>query len=188
MQDLIKSYRTTIRDTERMLEIKILQAEAHKEKIEDEKKDSNFFLVPNCPHEDDIKILRSMLSSMRLALSILNKDMRIKKQSFAKLTKEQREISFDPQWISRREDARAEIYEPDDLTLENQLEVQNQKARLVKSMTASLTQRQKEILEMVSNGYTHQEIADVLDVQASTISNTIAQIRDKIKKEGWFMI
>lgn len=188
MQDLIKSYRATIKDTEHMLEVKLREAEAQKkEKNIEENNVGKYSVISECPFVEDITILRSMLSSMRLALSMLNKDMRIKK-NLGKLSKENREIAFDPQWISRREDARADVYEPDETTKENQLEVQNQKARLVKSMTSSLTQRQKEILEMVSNGYTHQEIADVLDVQPSTVSNTIAQAKEKIKKEGWFML
>lgn len=46
----------------------------------------------------------------------------------------------------------------------------------------SLTEKQKEILFLYSDGLTSREIADYLEISAGTVRATILQVRNKIKK------
>jgi len=54
-------------------------------------------------------------------------------------------------------------------------------------MTQNLTIRQNDILQLISNSYTHEEIASVLGIHKGTVSRTISRIKAKIEDEGWFI-
>ncbi|MEC1744134.1 sigma-70 family RNA polymerase sigma factor [Schinkia azotoformans] len=97
------------------------------------------------------------------------------------------EIPFETHWIQRRKDNKEtdciETIE-DDHSPDSKL----QKEHLVTKMTECLSKRQKEILQLAGNGYSHEEIAKLLGVHKGTVSRTIARAKEKILDEGWFMV
>lgn len=204
MQDLIASYRESIRITKRELDIrkqlneyqqfdkndtadvrrqKVVAAMAFAEKHGLEK----YYTMQSNALSEDIQILQSMITSMRFSLSMMNKEMKVRR-GIQRRAKSEREIPVEPERIYKRQDKRMDIYEPDDEQLQNEKEVAEHKERLVGSMTEVLTNRQKEILELAAAGYTHKEIAEKLSIAEGTVSSTLTKSKEKIRSEGWLML
>lgn len=204
MQDLIASYRESIRSTKRELDIrkqlneyqqfdkndtvdvrrqKVAAAMAFAEKHGLEK----YYTMQSNALSEDIQILQSMITSMRFSLSMMNKEMKVRR-GIQRRAKSEREIPVEPERIYKRQDKRMDIYEPDDEQLQNEKEVTEHKERLVGSMTEVLTNRQKEILELAAAGYTHKEIAEKLSIAEGTVSSTLTKSKEKIRNEGWLML
>ena len=204
MQDLIASYRESIRSTKRELDIrkqlnehqqidkndtadarrqKVMAAMAFAEKHGLEK----YYTMQSNALDEDIQILQSMLTSMRFSLSMMNKEMKVRR-GIQRRAKSERETPVEPERIYKRQDRRMDIYEPNDQQLKNEKEVAEHKERLVSSMTEVLTDRQKEILELAAAGYTHKEIAEKLSIAEGTVSSTLTKSKEKIRNEGWLML
>ena len=204
MQDLIASYRESIRSTKRELDIrkqlnehqqidkndtadarrqKVMAAMAFAEKHGLEK----YYTMQSNALDEDIQILQSMLTSMRFSLSMMNKEMKVRR-GIQRRAKSERETPVEPERIYKRQDRRMDIYEPNDEQLKNEKEVAEHKERLVSSMTEVLTDRQKEILELAAAGYTHKEIAEKLSIAEGTVSSTLTKSKEKIRNEGWLML
>lgn len=71
---------------------------------------------------------------------------------------------------------------------EEELECQESKKSLVEAIKLSLTSRQIEVLELVSAGYTHEEVAKKLGVTRRAVGMSIDSSRRKIKEDGWMMV
>ena len=204
MQDLIDSYRESVRNTKRELDIrkqlneyqqidkndtadarrqKVMQAMVFAEKHGLEK----YYTMQSNALNEDIQILQSMLTSMRFSLSMMNKELRVRR-GIERRAKSEREIPVEPERIYKRQDKRMDIYEADDEQLQNEKEAAEHKERLVNSMTEVLTDRQKEILELAAAGYTHKEIAEKLSIAEGTVSSTLTKSKEKIRNEGWLMV
>lgn len=198
MQDLIASYRVSIRETKEALDIrKKLFENTFSEDIDENdilRKEfvtkhnlEKYYEMHSFALSEDIQILRSMLNSMRLSLSMMNKEMKVRR-GIQRRAKSEREIPVEPERIYKRQDRRMDIYEADDEQLQNEKEAAEHKERLVISMTEVLTDRQKEILELAAAGYTHKEIAEKLSIAEGTVSSTLTKSKEKIKNEGWLML
>lgn len=204
MQDLIDSYRESVRNTKRELDIrkqlneyqqidkndtadarrqKVMQAMVFAEKHGLEK----YYTMQSNALNEDIQILQSMLTSMRFSLSMMNKELRVRR-GIERRAKSEREIPVETERIYKRQDKRMDIYEADDEQLQNEKEAAEHKERLVNSMTEVLTDRQKEILELAASGYTHKEIAEKLSIAEGTVSSTLTKSKEKIRNEGWLMV
>lgn len=105
-----------------------------------------------------------------------------------RLSAYQREKPFENYWIQRRIDKRS-LEEIDSVIIDDELNPsKKEKEAIVKEMTANLSEKQKTMLTLSSNGYSHSEIAKLLKVKKGTVDVTIARAKSKIEDEGWFMI
>lgn len=135
-------------------------------------------------------IIRSWISNISYAIEWIQSGRQPgTRRGIERRSAYEREIPFEPYWIQRqKEDSEFGMYES--LVSENE-EVaainQELKEQTVSSLTSSLTGRQKEILELAGNGFSHDEIAKMLKVHKGTVSQTLNRVKEKIGDEGWFM-
>lgn len=200
MQDLIASYRASIKETKEALDVrkKFFEDDFSEDPDENDTLRKEFakkhglekyYTMHSFALSEDIQILRSMLNSMRLSLSMMNKEAKVRARiGIQRRAKSEREIPVEPARIYRRQDRDIELHEADEEQLKNEKEVAEHKERLVGSMTEVLTDRQKEILELAAAGYTHKEIAEQLSIAEGTVSSTLTKSKEKIRNEGWLMV
>lgn len=100
----------------------------------------------------------------------------------------ERNVKFNGEWIkhqSYQDHDKEELSE--DILKENEIN-QRQKRKFAKSILSTLTDRQKEVIELVANGHSQPEIALLLGVSQQAVSQTIQRCLNKIKDEGWIML
>lgn len=140
--------------------------------------------------EEDMKVIRSWISNLTYSINWIQTGRKPDSTRGAeRRSAYEREIPFENYWIQRKEDERTvDIYtvienEDEDISTE----ITKQKEKVVNDITSTLTNRQKTMMKLVANGYTHSEIANLLNVSKGTVDVTIARSRAKIQDEGWFM-
>lgn len=141
-------------------------------------------------YEEDLSIVRSWLSNINYTIEWVRTGKQPGvRRGIERRSAYEREVPFEPYWIQRHNEGsgfskyESEISENEEVVAIDQ----EQKERTVSSLTQSLTERQKEVLELASNGFSHEEIAKMLKVHKGTVSQTLNRIKEKIRDEGWFM-
>jgi len=140
--------------------------------------------------DDDIDTVRKWLSNVNYGLQYMSLGHAPGLvRGIERRAAYEREVPFEPYWIQRRQaTCDASVYEVESYEDANLMRVsQEEKEKIVQAMTQSLTDRQKDILQLASNGYTHEEIALTLGVHKGTIDRTMSRIKEKIADEGWFI-
>ncbi|MGE7114005.1 sigma factor-like helix-turn-helix DNA-binding protein [Lysinibacillus sp. NPDC047702] len=140
--------------------------------------------------EGDIKTVKNWLSNVSYGLQYMNLGhIPSVTRGIERRAAYEREIPFEPYWIQRRQatndmsmygmiaDEDAELVKV----------TQEEKGQILQTITRNLTTRQKDILQLISNGYTHEEIASVLGIHKGTVARTMSRIKEKIEDEGWFI-
>lgn len=61
------------------------------------------------------------------------------------------------------------------------------KSQIAKEIVSSLTKRQKEILELYAQGFSFEEVGEMLGIKKQTVWETIETCKKKIESEGWVM-
>ncbi|RNC98252.1 sigma factor-like helix-turn-helix DNA-binding protein [Lysinibacillus halotolerans] len=69
----------------------------------------------------------------------------------------------------------------------DEIEDDTYKSQIAKEIVASLTKRQREILELYSQGFTCEEIGQMLGITKQGVWKTIDACKKKIEGEGWVM-
>lgn len=141
-------------------------------------------------YEEDMSIVRSWLSNINYTIEwVIHGKQPGLRRGIERQSAYTREVPFEPYWIQLQKDNNDfDIYESLISENEDEIEInQKQKERTVSSLTESLTKRQKEVLELSSNGFSYDEIAKVLKVHKGTVSQTLNRVKEKIREEGWFM-
>lgn len=192
MKELLMSYRQTRRKTKKdadALKIKLATAELKKENT------INIEYIAELnidikKMKDDLTILNAMISSLKFSIDwMATGRMPGAMRGIDNRAAYDREISFELDVMQRFPDERTiELYEK---TEEEQYEEEQshiRKAEISKNILSSLNTREREVLQLISNKYTQQEIANMLGVTQQSISKTIAKYEEKIKNEGWFML
>lgn len=140
---------------------------------------------------EEYETVKQMLSDINYIINWLrrggqpNRKRGIERQGVYK-----REIPFEPYWIQRRKDVTESVD-----TIENLLQSSDEitedelmKEQQVKEITKIFNDKQKEILSLKADGYTHSEIAEILEIPKSTVDVTIKRIKDKVRDKGWYML
>lgn len=192
MKELLMSYRQTRRKTKKdadALKMKLATAELKKENT------INIEYIAELnidikKMKDDLTILNAMISSLKFSIDwMATGRMPGAMRGIDNRAAYDREISFELDVMQRFPDERTiELYEK---TEEEQYEEEQshiRKAEISKNILSSLNTREREVLQLISNKYTQQEIANMLGVTQQSISKTIAKYEEKIKNEGWFML
>lgn len=144
-------------------------------------------LRENTDDEVEKEIYGGMASDLRYALEWMKTGRRPgNRRGIERKSVYEREIPFEPYWIQLRKDKNNYLEIEDNDTNVDDSEIY--KKRLVDEMVKPLTDRQREILELVGNNYSYEEIAKLLGVHKGTVSRTVVRIKQKIKDEGWFMV
>ncbi len=193
MKDLRKEYRATRRMTKAFLN----ELEQKRNVIvkPDGVRDVSSILTPQEKAvvqliEADIETVQKWLSNINYGLHYMNLGHAPGLiRGIERRAAYEREVPFEPYWIQRRQaTSDASVYEVETCEDISLIEVsQEEKEKIVQAMTQSLTDRQKDILQLASNGYTHDEIASTLGVHKGTIDRTMSRIKEKIANEGWFI-
>lgn len=192
LKKLLSEYKKTRRETKKILEnlkfsynnLRFCNGEDMIKKLSEEEKS----LLHQ--YEDDMEIVRSWISNLNYSIEWIRTGKKPdSKRGAERRSAYEREVPFEPYWIQRKKDERTiDLYNAienanDEITTEST----NQKERVTNDITRSLTERQKTMLTLSANGYSHSEIADLLQVSKGTVDVTIARSRAKIENEGWFM-
>ncbi len=140
--------------------------------------------------EEDIKTVKKWLSNVSYGLQYMNLGhIPSVTRGIERRAAYEREIPFEPYWIQRRQATNdMSMYEAvADKDADLVKVTQEEKGHILQAMTKNLTTRQKDILQLISNGYTHEEIASVLGIHKGTVARTISRVKEKIEDEGWFI-
>ncbi|MDM5233363.1 sigma factor-like helix-turn-helix DNA-binding protein [Lysinibacillus pakistanensis] len=140
--------------------------------------------------EEDIKTMKYWLSNVSYGLQYMNLGhIPCVTRGIERRAAYEREIPFEPYWIQRRQATNdMSMYEVvADENADLVKVTQEEKGQILQAITGNLTTRQKDILQLISNGYTHEEIASVLGIHKGTVARTISRIKGKIEDEGWFI-
>lgn len=192
LKDLLKEYRTTRRETKTVLD-------NLKRKRDEIVKPGGVHVRLSCLTiqeretliliDNDINTIRNWLSNLNFCITYLNRGHHPKARGIERRAAYEREIPFEPYWIQRRKDTTdVDYYESTANEDTDMVLISNEsKEKLLESITQNLTDRQKEIIQLSSNGYSHEEIAQLLGVHKGTISRTISRVKEKIESEGWFI-
>lgn len=140
--------------------------------------------------EEEIKTVKIWLSNVSYALQYMNLGhIPSVTRGIERRAAYEREIPFEPYWIQRRQATNDmsmyEVVADEDADLVKV--TQEEKGQILQTITRNLTTRQKDILQLISNGYTHEDIASVLGIHKGTVARTISRIKEKIEDEGWFI-
>lgn len=185
MQQLIQSYQKSIRETEQAVAARqqLYDLAVKKKDVRKYLNDSSLAIYKSMTLEQlekDIKILNASLNSMRHAVIYMRREQNIHQHmNFRKLAN--KEYAYDPEWMKQFKS------EPSPVMDDEQQELQQQKAKLIKSMVSTLSKKQILVLELIAAQYTHEEIAAMLNVREDTVKVTVRRIRRAIEDEGWFM-
>lgn len=192
MKKLLKEYNETKRHTEKMLR-------TMEEKLASYKQMNSFDTTNKLKNltaeemelSEEYETVKQMLSDINYIINWLrrggqpNRKRGIERQGVYK-----REIPFEPYWIQRRKDVTESVD-----TIENLLQSSDEitedelmKEQQVKEITKIFNDKQKEILSLKADGYTHSEIAEILEIPKSTVDVTIKRIKDKVRDKGWYML
>lgn len=192
VKKLLKEYNETKRHTEKMLR-------TMEEKLASYKQMNSFDTTNKLKNltaeemelSEEYETVKQMLSDINYIINWLrrggqpNRKRGIERQGVYK-----REIPFEPYWIQRRKDVTESVD-----TIENLLQSSDEitedelmKEQQVKEITKIFNDKQKEILSLKADGYTHSEIAEILEIPKSTVDVTIKRIKDKVRDKGWYML
>ena len=193
MKELLNEYKETRLETRKLLEE--LKAKYDSLRYTTDSRDLINELSPEelvllHQYEEDLTIIRSWLSNLNYTIDWIRTGRQPQSlRGIERRAAYEKEFPFEPYWIQRQKEENGfGIYtalanESEEMILSKQ----ELKERTVSSMTTSLTSRQNEILELASNGFSHDEIAKMLNVHKGTVSQTLNRVREKIREEGWFM-
>ena len=192
MKKLLKEYNATKRNTEEWLKFLEEKVAVSKQmhKADQNKRFEN-------PSLEDVELLqeyetvKQMLSDINYIINWLrrggqpNRRRGIERQGVYK-----REVPFEPYWIQRRKDASHYTDTIENLFQSNSEQIENEmlKEQQVKEIMKIFNDKQKEILTLKADGYTHSEIAETLDIPKGTVDVTVKRIKEKVKAEGWYML
>lgn len=185
MQQLIQSYQKSIRETEQAVAARqqLYDLAVKKKDVRKYLNDSSLAIYKSMTLEQlekDIKILNASLNSMRHAVIYMLREQHIHQHmNFKKLAN--KEYAYDPEWMKQFKSESSPVIDKE------QQELQQQKAKLIKSMVSTLSKKQILVLELIAAQYTHEEIAAMLNVREDTVKVTVRRIRRAIEDEGWFM-
>lgn len=186
MQQLIQSYQKSIHETEQAVAARqqLYDLAVKKKDVRKYLNDSSLAIYKSMTLEQlekDIKILNASLNSMRHAVIYMRREQNIHQHmNFKKLSN--KEYAYDPEWMKQFKS------EPSPVIDEEQQELQQQKAQLIKNMVSVLSKKQMLILELKAAQYTHEEIATILNCSKSTVDMSVVRMRRKIENEGWVML
>ncbi|WP_404427290.1 sigma-70 family RNA polymerase sigma factor [Ureibacillus chungkukjangi] len=193
MKELLKEYRDTRRETTKILNE--IQGKYDKLRYTENSRDlinvlSTEELALLHQYEEDMTIVRSWLSNINYTIEWIRKGKQPGlRRGIERQSAYVKEVPFEPYWIQLQKDT-GDFSHYESFNSEDEAMVsinQEQKERTVASLTESLTERQKEVLDLASNGFSHDEIAKILNVHKGTVSQTLNRVKEKIREEGWFM-
>lgn len=192
VKKLLKEYNQTKRHTETML--RSIEEKLSVVKQMHSTNQDNRLENPSAEELElsgEYETVKQMLSDINYIISWLRRGGQPnRKRGIERRATYEREVPFEPYWIQRQKDnkdiGQYEAAEDEDEQLINLSN--EQKERCSKAITDSLTERQKEILELVANGYSHEDIAQLLGLHKGTVDRTIKRAKEKIAAEGWFMM
>lgn len=186
------SYRQTRRKTKQnaeSLKVKLAALEFKKEKA------MNVEYIAQLDSEvkkikDDLTILNAMISSLKFSIDwMATGRMPGSMRGIDNRAAYDREIPFELNVMQRFSDeTTVHLYERTEEELEEEQQAHIQKEEISKSILSTLSKRERDVLQLISNKYTQQQCAEMLGVSQQSISKTIASYERKIKEEGWFML
>jgi len=190
MKKLLKEYNATKRNTEAWLNFLEEKIDKQMPKTDRNERFKN-------PSLEDVELLqeyetvKQMLSDINYIIEWLrrggqpNRKRGIERQGVYK-----REVPFEPYWIQRRKDISHCIEPIENLFQSNSEQIEDEmlKEQQVKEIMKIFNDKQKEILTLKADGYTHSEIAETLDIPKGTVDVTVKRIKEKVKAEGWYML
>jgi RNA polymerase sigma-70 factor (ECF subfamily) len=193
MKELLRQYKTSLKDTRKMLS-KIKKQISLLEQIYTDTELSKVDRIKAKgklePLYMDKKVVSSWVQNLSYCIEWMETGRRPgNRRGAERLAAYQKEIPFENYWIQQKRDKSTIDYydsisttdeEPDALSTE-------EKEYLTNKILSSLTERQKTMLTLSANGYTHSEIAELLSVSKGTVDVTIARAKVKIEDDGWFM-
>lgn len=96
-------------------------------------------------------------------------------------------VTYNSEWVKHQS------YQTQDIEIDEELEKEiavdhKQKEKFARTITDTLTDRQKEVLQLSANGHNQMEISRLLNVSQQAVSQTIQRYEKKIKDEGWVMM
>lgn len=200
VRDLLIEYKNTRRNVEQAKQKNEVEIERVQQFLKDIKLSENEASYENSAI--NILDLRAKLSKLKMQKSALLSDLSnlnyaIKWMETARCPTSHRgvdnragyesNVTYNSEWLKHQS------YQTQDIEIDEELEKEiavdhKQKEKFARTITDTLTDRQKEVLQLSANGHNQMEISRLLKVSQQAVSQTIQRYEKKIKDEGWVMM
>lgn len=187
MKSLLEEYKVTLQKTKKHLKIIEKQLLPLKEIIHNPEEFQEWREAARLKAEP-LRMDKEILSGIESDLEFIIEWLSTGRQPGTKngvdhLAAYQKEKPFDPYLMQIYAQTKQDVYEWEDPEEEQDIH----KERLSNQILSVLSEKEKEIFILSSNGLSQYEIADTLHIPRTTIMNCLKRSREKIMEEGWII-